>query len=91
MLSLVLIQLYRMIKNIYEAYKTIILMNGAMMILLSYGVGNKFKIILDQKMEINESKDLKQYNEIYDNKKILVVDDSEAGIRILENCLRTVI
>lgn len=74
--------------DVSEAYKTIILMNGTMMILPSYGVGNKFKIILDQKMEIVESKDLKQYNEIYDNKRMLVIDDSEAGIKIVEKVLK---
>ena len=74
--------------DVSEAYKTIILMNGTMMILPSYGVGNKIKIILDQKMEIVESKDLKQYNEIYDNKRILVVDDSDAGIKIVEKLLK---
>lgn len=75
-------------KDISEAYKTIILMNGTMMILPSYMNGNKFKIILDQKMEKIESKSLKQYNEIYDNKKILVIDDSEAGIKIVEKLLK---
>jgi len=75
-------------KYISEAYKTIVLMNGAMMILPNYGIGNKFKIILDQKMEKTESKELKQYNEIYDNKKILVVDDSDAGIKIIEKLLK---
>ena len=74
--------------DISEAYKTIILMNGTMMILPSYGVGNKFKIILDQKMEIVESKNLKQYDEIYDNKRILVIDDSDAGIKIIEKLLK---
>ena len=75
-------------KDISEAYKTIILMNGTMMILPSYMNGNKFKIILDQKMEKLESKTLKQYNEIYDNKRILVIDDSEAGIKIIEKLLK---
>jgi len=58
------------------------------MILPSYMNGNKFKIILDQKMEKLESKTLKQYNEIYDNKRILVIDDSEAGIKIIEKLLK---
>lgn len=74
--------------DISEAYKTIILMNGTMMILPNYGVGNKIKIILDQKMEVVESKDLKQYNEIYDNKKILVIDDSDASIKIVQKLLK---
>ena len=75
-------------KDISEVYKTIILMNGTMMILPNYMSGNKFKIILDQKMEKIESKSLKQYNEIYDNKKILVIDDSEASIKIVEKLLK---
>lgn len=75
-------------KNISEAYKTIILMNGTMMILPSYGTGNKFKIILDQKMEVVESKNLKQYDEIYHNGRILVIDDSDASIKIVEKLLK---
>lgn len=75
-------------KDMADAYKTIILMNGTMMILSSYGTGNKFKIILDQRMEVILSKNLEQYDELYDNKKILVVDDSDAGIKIIEKLLK---
>lgn len=75
-------------KEISLAYKTIILMDGTMMILPNYMIGNKFKIILDQKMEKVEFKTLKKYDEIYDNKKILVIDDSDVGIKIIEKVLR---
>ncbi|MBQ2872587.1 MAG: response regulator [Bacilli bacterium] len=75
-------------KEISVAYKTIILMDGTMMILPNYMVGNKFKIILDQKMEKVEFKTLSKYNEIYENKKILVIDDSAAGIKIVEKVLK---
>ena len=57
-------------KNINEAYKLITLMNGTMVLTSNYGIGNKIKIILDQKIDKNETKEEKQYKEIYNNKKI---------------------
>ncbi len=75
-------------KNLNEAYKMITLMNGTMLINSNYGVGTKVKIIMDQLMEVEQSKELKQYNEIYDNMKILVVDDNEATFKIIEKMLK---
>ena len=63
-------------------------MNGTMLISSNYGVGTKVKIILDQKIQHEESADLKKYQEIYDNKKILVIDDNEATYKIVEKLLK---
>ena len=75
-------------KNISESYKLITLMNGAMVITSNYGIGNKINIILDQKINKNDNKDKKKYQEIYDNKKILVIDNSESSIKIVEKLLK---
>ena len=75
-------------KNINEAYKLITLMNGTMVLISNYGIGNKIKIILDQKIDKNETKEEKQYKEIYNNKKILVIDDNESSIKIIEKLLK---
>ncbi len=75
-------------KNINEAYKLITLMNGTMVLTSNYGIGNKIKIILDQKIDKNETKEEKQYKEIYNNKKILVIDDNESSIKIIEKLLK---
>ena len=75
-------------KNISESYKLITLMNGAMVITSNYGTGNKIKIILDQKIDKNENKEEKKYQEIYNNKKILIIDNSEPSIKIIEKLLK---
>ncbi len=75
-------------KNISESYKLITLMNGAMVITSNYGTGNKIKIILDQKIDKNENKEEKKYQEIYNNNKILIIDNSEPSIKIIEKLLK---
>ena len=75
-------------KNISESYKLITLMNGAMVITSNYGTGNKIKIILDQKIDKNENKEEKKYQNILDNKKILIIDNSEPSIKIIEKLLK---
>ncbi len=75
-------------KNISESYKLITLMNGAMVITSNYGTGNKIKIILDQKIDKSENKEEKKYQEIYNNKKILIIDNSESSIKIIEKLLK---
>lgn len=74
--------------NFREAYKLITLMNGTMMLSSNYGVGTKVKIILDQKMDIDKHQELKEYNQIFDNMKILIVDDNEATFKIIEKMLK---
>ena len=75
-------------KNISECYKLVILMNGTMVITSNYGIGNKIKIILDQKIDKNINKEEKKYQEILDNKKILIVDNSESSIKVIDKLLK---
>ena len=63
-------------------------MNGAMAITSNYGTGNKIKIILDQKVDTTEEKENKKYQNILDNKKILIIDNSEPSIKIIEKLLK---
>lgn len=71
-------------KSLAQADKLMTLMHGAMLISSSYGIGTKIKIILDQKMEVVENSEIDKYNEIIDDIKVLAVDDSETGLKIIE-------
>ena len=75
-------------KSLSMANKLITLMNGTMMISSNYGFGTKVKIILDQKIEVSINEDVAKYNEIYDNIKILMVDDSDSGIKIIDKLIK---
>ena len=75
-------------KSISECYKLVILMNGTMVITSNYGIGNKIKIILDQKIDKNINKEEKKYQEILDNKRILIVDNSESSIKVIDKLLK---
>ena len=75
-------------KSLSKANKLVTLMKGAMLISSDLGVGTKVKIILDQKIEHVENIDTAKYEEILDNIKILAVDDSEAGLKIIEKLLK---
>ena len=71
-------------KSLNKANKLITLMNGTMMISSNYGYGTKVKIVLDQKIKFHSHQDIIKYEEIYDNVKLLMVDDSDSGIRIID-------
>ena len=71
-----------------SVYKLITLMNGAMVITSNYGTGNKIKIILDQKIESSSSIEEKKYQSILDNKKILIIDNTESTIKVIEKLLK---
>ena len=71
-----------------EADKLITLMHGAMLVSSSYGLGTKIKIILDQKMEIQKNVEIEKYEKILNDIKLLAVDDSEAGLKIIEKLLK---
>ena len=75
-------------KSLSRANKLITLMNGTMMISSNYGFGTKVKIVLDQKIEFNINKDVLKYEEIYDNVKLLMVDDSDSGIKIIDKLIK---
>lgn len=66
--------------------RKIIKMNGAMSVNSDINSGTRYKIILDQVIEETEST-IKKYKNIYDNKRILIVDDSDAGIKIIEKLI----
>ena len=71
-----------------SVYKLITLMNGTMVITSNYGMGNKIKIILDQKIEPSTSIEEKKYQSILDNKKILIIDNTESTIKVIEKLLK---
>ena len=74
--------------SLSNANKLITLMHGAMLISSSYGVGTKIKLILDQKIEIPRDKVIDKYEKVLDEIKLLAVDDSEAGLKIIEKLLK---
>lgn len=71
-------------KSLSKANKLITLMNGTMIVSSNYGLGTKVKVIIDQKIEFNENKDVLKYEKIYDNIKLLMVDDNDSGIKIID-------
>lgn len=75
-------------KSLNKANKLITLMNGTMMISSNYGFGTKVKVILDQKIEFHENSDVAKYEEIYDDVKLLMVDDSDSGIKIIDKLIK---
>jgi len=75
-------------KSLSKANKLITLMNGAMLISSNYRLGTKVKVILDQKIALNINEDVIKYEAIYENVKLLMVDDSQAGIKIVEKLLK---
>lgn len=75
-------------KSISKANKLITLMNGTMMISSNYGLGTKVKVIIDQKIDLNKNTNAVKYEAVYDDIKLLMIDDSEAGIKIIEKLLK---
>ena len=75
-------------KSLNKARKLITLMNGTMMISSNYGLGTKVKVILDQKIDLNMNTTTNKYEEIYDDVRLLMIDDSDAGIKIIEKLLK---
>jgi len=75
-------------KSLNKARKLITLMNGTMLISSNYGLGTKVKVILDQKIDLNMNTTANKYEEIYDDIRLLMIDDSDAGIKIIEKLLK---
>ncbi len=75
-------------KSLSKANRLIITMNGAMMISSDYGVGTKVKIILDQKMEVEKNTETSKYDDVFKDTNVLIVDDSEAGLKIMDKLLK---
>lgn len=72
--------------NLYNARKLITLMGGTIIPISSYGKGTTLKVVLDQKI-VEKDKTIRKYENFYDKKKVLLVDDSEAGVKIIEKML----
>ena len=75
-------------KSLDKANKLITLMNGTMLISSNYGMGTKVKVIIDQKIGEVVDSEISKYEETFNNVNILMVDDSEAGIKIIEKILK---
>ncbi len=75
-------------KPLAKANKLITMMSGTMLISSDYGVGTRIKIILDQKVEITKNTEVDKYEEVLNEIKLLAVDDSEAGLKIIEKLLK---
>ena len=72
-----------------KANKLITMMDGTMLISSEYGVGTKIKVILDQKIEIVKDAEVEKLEEKLDDIKVLAVDDSGAGLKIIEKLLKS--
>ena len=75
--------------SLAKANNLIIKMNGTMLISSDFGVGTKIKVVLDQRIEINNNSEIAKYDNIFDNIKILCVDNSEAGLKIVDKLLNS--
>lgn len=72
--------------NLYNAKRLITLMGGTIIPSSSYGSGTIMKIILDQKFD-NADTDLNKYNNMYDKKKILLIDDSPSSEKLFNKII----
>ena len=72
--------------NLYNAKRLITLMNGTIVPSSSYGSGTTMKIILDQKYDLANT-NLDKYDNIYDKKKILLIDDSPSSEKLFNKIL----
>ena len=72
--------------NLYNAKRLITLMNGTIVPSSSYGSGTTIKIILDQKYDTIDT-DINKYDNIYDKKKVLLIDDSPSSKKLFNKIL----
>ena len=72
--------------NLYNAKRLITLMNGTIIPSSSYGSGTTIKIILDQKYDTIDT-DINKYDNIYDKKKVLLIDDSPSSEKLFNKIL----
>ena len=52
-------------------------MNGTMIISSDYGIGTKYKLIIDERIVNTTNPETNKYLKDYENKKILVIDDNK--------------
>ena len=72
--------------NLYNAKRLITLMNRTIVPSSSYGSGTTIKIILDQKYDTIDT-DINKYDNIYDKKKVLLIDDSPSSEKLFNKIL----
>ena len=73
--------------NIYNAKKLIAALGGTLLLTSRYNEGAIVTIILDQKINITNKKEKKDYTKYLDNKKILLVDDNESSLKLINKIL----
>ena len=74
--------------NLYNAKALITLMGGTIIPSSIYGTGTTMKIVLDQKVSKEADEKLDKYEEVYDKKKILLVDDNISTEKIVSKILK---
>ncbi len=74
--------------NLYNAKALITLMGGTIIPSSIYGTGTTMKIVLDQKVAKEADEKLDKYEEVYDKKKILLVDDNISTEKIVSKILK---
>ena len=74
--------------NLYNAKALITLMGGTIIPSSIYGMGTTMKIVLDQKVAKEADEKLDKYEEVYDKKKILLVDDNISTEKIVSKLLK---
>ena len=73
--------------NLYNAKRLITLMGGTIIPSSVYDKGTTIKIVLDQKVVKNDNNNLNKYEEVYDKKKALLVDDNISSTKIISKLL----
>ena len=67
--------------------KLIAALGGTLLLTSRYNEGTVVTIILDQKINITNKKEKKDYTKYLDNKKILLVDDNESSLKLINKIL----
>ena len=74
--------------NLYNAKALITLMGGTIIPSSIYGTSTTMKIVLDQKVAKEADEKLDKYEEVYDKKKILLIDDNISTEKIVSKILK---
>ena len=73
--------------NLYNAKKLVTLMGGTIIPSSIYGRGTIIKIVLDQKVAMEDT-ELNKYESVLDKKKILLVDDNASSVKMITKLLK---
>ena len=74
--------------NLFTVRKLITLMGGTIIPSSNYGNGTTMKIVLDQKIVEEANEKYTKYESVYDEKKILLVDDNISTEKIISKLIR---